>query len=161
MLDKKVKCPRCGASVSIYLDTCERCNTAIEKGKSRDWMEKTLASKENNELYISWAVPNGIIKIQYNVSAVGVERIDNESWGNILMWAFLWALEQLKAKNTGALPTIAQVTERAELILKTINTDSHFGTFLSEQLGLHKTRLARQWLLAFFHLFPSNKIFEK
>jgi hypothetical protein len=159
MLDKKVMCPRCKSPVSIYLDACDRCNTAIEEGKSKNWMEKTPATEENNQLFISWAVPNGTIKMQYNVSTLdNSDRIDNESWGNILMWSYLWALEQLKAKNIGTLPTIAQVTEQAELTMKTATIDSHFGIFLSEQLGPSKTHLAIKWLRAFFFLFPSSKI---
>jgi hypothetical protein len=136
MLDRKVMCPRCKAPVSIYLNACDRCNTAIEEGKSKNWMEKTLATEENNQLFMSWAVPNGIIKIQYNISTLdNSDRIDNESWGKILMWSYLWALEQLKAKNKGTLPTIAQVTEQAELTMKTTTTNSHFGTFITQQLG--------------------------
>ncbi len=161
MSDRKVTCPSCGAPVSIYFETCDQCNTVIEEGKTRNWMEKNLATEENNQLFILWAVPNGTIKIQYNITAVGAERINNESWGNILMWSFLWALEQLKAKNGGELPTIAQVTDRAELIMKNATPDSHFGVFLTEQLGLAKTHLAIKWLSAFFRLFPSNKILGK
>ena len=80
MSSKTVKCPKCGDMVSVYLEYCLRCNTAIDEGKSLSWMQKSPATEENSTLFILWAASNGTVKIQQNVSAVNVERIDNETW---------------------------------------------------------------------------------
>jgi phage FluMu protein Com len=116
MSEREVKCPRCGASVSVYRLNCDRCNKVIEEGKSKEWIEKSLATDSNVELYVLYMLPNAVLTIQQLVmnNPEETEKIDNETWGKIFMWSFSLAKESLKARNKGELPTIAQVAVCAD-----------------------------------------------
>jgi hypothetical protein len=113
-------------------------------------MEKSPATDENVALYILWAVPDTVIRMQYYfMNLEDSQKISNELWQKILMYSFQWALEQLKAKNAGALPTMAQVMRLANWTLINTTADSPFGRFLSEQLGLTQTQQAIKLMFAF------------
>jgi hypothetical protein len=144
MSQKEVKCPRCGASVSVYRLNCGRCNKVIEEGKSKEWIEQSLATDSNLELYVLYMVPNAVLTIQQLVKSTLQEtgKIDDDTWGKIFMWSFSWATEALKARNKGELPTIAQVAVCADWMVLNATVDSPFGKFLIEQIGLARTQLA-------------------
>lgn len=144
MSEREVKCPRCGASVSVYRLNCDRCNKVIEEGKSKEWIEKSLATDSNVELYVLYMVPNAVLTIQQLVmnNPEETEKIDNETWGKIFMWSFSLAKESLKARNKGELPTIAQVAVCADWMVRNTTTDSPFGKFLIDQIGLPRTQLS-------------------
>lgn len=144
MSEREVKCPRCGASVSVYRLNCDRCNKVIEEGKSKEWIEKSLATDSNVELYVLYMLPNAVLTIQQLVmnNPEETEKIDNETWGKIFMWSFSLAKESLKARNKGELPTIAQVAVCADWMVRNTTTDSPFGKFLIDQIGLPRTQLS-------------------
>lgn len=144
MSEREVKCPRCGASVSVYRLNCDRCNKVIEEGKSKEWIEKSLATDSNVELYVLYMLPNAVLTIQQLVmnNPEETEKIDNETWGKIFMWSISLAKESLKARNKGELPTIAQVAVCADWMVRNTTTDSPFGKFLIDQIGLPRTQLA-------------------
>jgi len=163
MSSKTVKCPKCGDTVSVYLERCLRCNNEIDEGKSLSWMQKSPATEENNTLFILWAASNGVAKIQQNNLAVTAERIDNTTWGNIFIWAYTLSLEVLK-KNSPApnmLPSVAMVTTMTELMLKDSPPGSPLKEFLVSMLGPEKTHLAYLWLSAFYQLHPSHNLLGK
>jgi len=144
MSEREVKCPRCGASVSVYRLNCDRCNKVIEEGKSKEWIEKSLATDSNVELYVLYMLPNAVLTIQQLVmnNPEETEKIDNETWGKIFMWSISLAKESLKARNKGELPTIAQVAVCADWMVRNTTTDSPFGKFLIDQIGLPRTQLS-------------------
>ena len=145
MSQREVKCPRCGASVSVYSLNCGRCNKVIEEGKSKEWIQKSLATDSNLELYVLYMVPNAVLTIQElakNIMLEETEKISNETWGKIFMASFTWAKESLKARNNGELPTIAQVAVCADWLVLNATLDSPFGKFLIDQIGLPRTQSA-------------------
>ena len=143
MSSREVKCPRCGASVSVYRLNCGKCNKVIEEGKSKEWIAKSLATDSNLELYVLYMVPNAVLAIQQIVKSMPPEpeKVSNETWGNIFMWSFSWAQQSLTA-NKGELPTIAQVAVCADWMIRNVTADSPFGKFLIDQIGLTQTMLA-------------------
>lgn len=143
MSQREVKCPRCGASVSVYRLNCNRCNKVIEEGKSKEWIERTLAMDSNLELYVLYMVPNAVLAIQQLVKGTPqeTEKIDNDTWGKIFMWSFSWAKMSLE-RTKGEVPTIAQVAVCADWMIRNTTLDSPFGKFLIEQIGLTRTQLA-------------------
>ena len=149
---RTVRCPRCNASVSIYMLNCDVCNSPIEEGKSYEWMTKSLATNDNTELYVLWALPNAVLKLEHAVATFGgqVKAEGREAWNNVMMYAFLWAQEQLKAEKNGALPTIAELAQRAEKLLFEATPKSHFGELLIRTLGFVKTSAALQSMIPFF-----------
>jgi hypothetical protein len=145
MSQREVKCPRCGTSVSVYKLNCGQCNKVIEEGKSKEWIQKSLATDSNLELYTLFMVPNAVLTLQQLVKT-GMpeekEKIDNGTWEKIFMSLFSWAKESLTARNKGQLPTIAQVAVCADWMALNVTLDSPFGKFLVDQIGLPKTQLA-------------------
>ena len=144
MSQREVKCPRCGASVSVYKLNCGQCNKVIEEGKSKDWIAKSPATDSNMELYVLYMVPNAVSIIQQLIKNMPGEtdKISDETWGNIFMWSFSGAKEALTQKNKGELPTMAQVAVCADWMILNVTLDSGFGKFLIDQLGLAKASLA-------------------
>ncbi|GEM_PF-4369090 len=143
MSQREVKCPRCGAAVSVYSLNCGKCNKVIDEGKSKEWIEKSLATDSNLELYVLYMVPNAVLTIQQLVKRMPeeTEKISNETWGKIFMWSFSWAKEML-ARSKGELPTIAQVAVCADWMILNVTLDSPFGKFLIDQIGLARAQLA-------------------
>lgn len=143
MSQRDVKCPRCGATVSVYRLNCGQCNKIIEEGKSKEWIEKSPANDSNLELYVLHIVPNAVLTIQQLSKQMlkENEKIDNETWGKIFMRSFSWAKMSLE-RTKGEIPTIAQVAVCADWMIRNTTVDSPFGKFLIEQIGLTRTQLA-------------------